>query len=308
MRVNGLLHYGLQVPDLQVAHDFYRNFGLDVSEHAASLAVRCEGRDQDQTLLVEGEGKRLHHVAFAIEPGTAPQWQRHLETQGITLLDGPRVTESAGGDIGGGLWFTDQDGNLVNLREQELAPPREVDPIGINLAGNYQRVDRARWIDTDVPAAPRRLGHMLIFTTDNVKAQAFYESALGLKLSDRVPGKATFMNSGPGDHHIFGFIQSTHPGLHHSSWEVETFDQMAIGARTMAEKGHGTGWGLGRHSLGSNLFHYIQDPWGSWIEYFTDIDQITEQWQAREDWTAPPAIWCSVMQPDDFLHNREKMY
>lgn len=298
MRVSGLLHYGLQVPDLQTASDFYGTFGLDVSERATSLAVRCAGRDQDQTVLIEGPDKRLHHVSFAIKPGSGAQWQQHLQAQGIELLDGPT------GDVGGGLWFADQDGNLVNLIERELAEPRSVDTIPLNLAGNYQRVDRARWLDSDAPAVPRRLGHMLIFTTDNLRAEDFYRRALGLKLSDRVPGKATFMNSGPGDHHIFGFIQSSHPGLHHSSWEVENFDQLAIGAQTMAESGHRVGWGLGRHTLGSNLFHYIRDPWGSWIEYFTDIDQITEDWQARTDWTAPPAVWCPIM-PEDFLRNQE---
>ena len=61
--------------------------------------------------------------------------------------------------------------------------------------------------------------------------------------------------------------------------------------------------GLGRHSLGSNLFHYIRDPWGSWIEYFTDIDRITEDWTPRE-WQTPPAVWCPLM-PEQFLINLE---
>jgi len=111
------------------------------------------------------------------------------------------------------------------------------------------------------------------------------------------------MNSGPGDHHVFGFIQSSHPGLHHSSWEVNNLDELAIGAQLMADKGHRIGWGLGRHSLGSNLFHYVRDPWGSWIEYFADIDQISESWQPH-DWDTPPAVWCPMM-PGEFLENIE---
>ena len=54
--------------------------------------------------------------------------------------------------------------------------------------------------------------------------------------------------------------------------------------------GHATGWGLGRHTLGSNFFHYIKDPWGSWIEYSSDMDCVTENWQADE-WDCPPAVW-----------------
>jgi hypothetical protein len=42
------------------------------------------------------------------------------------------------------------------------------------------------------------------------------------------------------------------------------------------------GWGLGWHVLGSNYFHYVQDPWGSFSEYSCDIDYIprTQAWQA----------------------------
>ena len=145
---------------------------------------------------------------------------------------------------------------------------------------------------------------MLVFVRDLAAAEAFYSRAVGLRVSDRSVGKATFMNCGPGDHHVFGFVQSTHPGLHHTSYEVANFDQIGMGAKIMAEAGHREGWGLGRHTIGSNLFHYIRDPWGSWIEYFSDIDKITEDWQAR-DWTAPPAVWCPIM-PTEFLYNREE--
>jgi catechol-2,3-dioxygenase len=298
MRVSGLLHYGLQVPSVEKALDFYRDFGLEVREDTSSVAIRCAGRDQDQAVLREGADKRLHHVAFAVAPGTLAAFQRHLEALGIPVIDAPAA------DLDIGLWFRDPDANLVNLREQELAPPREpARETLMNLAGSYRRVDRAGWLEASEPARPRRLGHMLIFSSDNSAAEDFYSSALGLRLSDRIPGVASFLNAGPGDHHVFGFIQSSHPGLHHSSWEVENLDQLGTGARIMAENGHRVGWGLGRHSLGSNLFHYIRDPWGSWIEYFADIDQITENWVAKE-WHTPPAVWCPMM-PESFLTNNE---
>ena len=272
-------------------------FGLAVTERSATLVVRCEGREQDQTVLTEGRDKRLHHVAFAAPAGSLPELQRHLEQLGVTIEDAPAPA------FEGGVWFRDPDGIVVNVREQDLAPPRAPEPAALNLPGNYSRIDEARWLTAATPPRPRRLGHMLVFSSDNNRSQQFYERTLGLRLSDRIPGIATFMNCGPGDHHVFGFIQSTHPGLHHSSWEVNTFDELAMGANVMADKGHRMGWGLGRHSLGSNLFHYIQDPWGSWIEYFADIDQITENWQPQ-DWDTAPAVWCPMM-PGEFLENQE---
>ncbi|WP_254401424.1 VOC family protein [Streptomyces sp. AC555_RSS877] len=144
----------------------------------------------------------------------------------------------------------------------------------------------------------------MLISTDLDASEAFYARALGLRLSDHIPGIATFMNSGPGDHHVFGFVPGTHPGLHHSSWMVADIDRIAMGARSMAAVGQVKGWGLGRHTLGSNLFHYIQDPWGGWIEYSGDMDGITEDWKPN-DWDCPAAVWSPEM-PADFITNQEE--
>ncbi|MDX3613896.1 VOC family protein [Streptomyces europaeiscabiei] len=300
LRVKGLVHYGLQVPSLEVGESFYRTFGLETAERGDSVVVRCEGREQDQTVLVEGPVKRLHHVAFAVEEGSLPEWQRHLEGLGVRLVDGPA-------EVAEGLWLRDHEGNLINLRDERLAPWRDfgtTDAHDVNFGDRIRRVDQARWLNADEAPKPRRLGHMLIFSSDLDASEAFYARTLGLRLSDRIRGMATFMNSGPGDHHVFGFVPGTHPGLHHSSWEVADIDQIARGAQAMAAAGHQQGWGLGRHTLGSNLFHYVRDPWGSWIEYSSDMDRITENWKAN-DWDCPPAVWSPEM-PADFIANQEE--
>ena len=75
----------------------------------------------------------------------------------------------------------------------------------------------------------------------------------------------------------------------------------------MAEAGFRRGWGLGRHVLGSNYFHYVRDPWGSFAEYSADIDYVP----ARQVWDAkdhPPEnsfyLW-GPTPPDDFVANTE---
>lgn len=298
MAVSGLMHYSLQVPDLDEALGFYRDFGLETVERGDGAAVRCSGRDQDQVLFAEGPDKRLHYVAFAIETGTLGELRRHLERQpDVVLIDPPADKD------GDGLWLRDPDGTLVHVVDTQPCPPRQVDPVVTNVAGDYRRFDRARWVDATKPASPRRLGHVLIFSSDNHRSEEFYARTLGFRLSDRIPGVVSFLNCGSGDHHIFGFVQSSHSGLHHSSWEVGSVDEIVIGARSMQEAGHGLGWGLGRHSLGSNLFHYLQDPWGSWIEYFSDMDQISDSWVAQ-DWDTAPAVWSPPL-PGEFLHNNE---
>ena len=273
----------------------------DFASPCETLLLIEAAHGPDQTVLTEGPVKRLDHVAFAVEPDSLPDWQRHLEGLGLKLLDGPA-------EVPGGLWLRDHEDNLINLRDEGIVPWREfgtTDAQDANVGDRVRRIDQARWLTADEQPRPQRLGHMLIFSTDPAASEVFYTRTLGLRLSDRIRNGPVFMNSGPGDHHVFGFVPGTHPGLHHSSWMVAGIDQIAMGARTMAEAGYTKGWGLGRHTLGSNLFHYIQDPWGSWIEYSGDMDCITEDWKPN-DWDIPAAVWGPGEPPADFITNQEE--
>jgi catechol-2,3-dioxygenase len=298
MRVTGLLYVGLEVPSLDVGEQFYRQFGLDPVERADLVAFRCAGRDQDQVVLGEGAEKRLAYIAFSVTPGSLAAFTRHLEERGVPVADAPAAAPE------GGIWFRDPEGTWVNLRDEQPAAPRAFDAMAYNIGNSYDRIDKAQWLEVrDTSARPRRLGHTLFFSSDVFGMEQFYVQTLGLRVSDRIAGRASFLNCGPGDHHVFGFLPSTHRGLHHLSFEVSGIDEMAMGAQVMAGGGHSLAWGLGRHSIGSNLFHYIRDPWGSWSEYFTDMDQISEGWQPHE-YEVPPAVWCPLLPPE-FRQNHE---
>lgn len=75
----------------------------------------------------------------------------------------------------------------------------------------------------------------------------------------------------------------------------------------MRNAGYTKGWGTGRHVLGSNYFHYVQDPWGSFAEYSFDIDYVPAGtvWQ---DGNFPPEdslyLWGPSV-PEDFIFNTE---
>jgi hypothetical protein len=64
---------------------------------------------------------------------------------------------------------------------------------------------------------------------------------------------------------------------------------------------------VGRHVLGSNYFHYVRDPWGSWAEYSFDMDFVPPDldWIARDH---PPEdsfyAWGPAV-PQDFITNHE---
>jgi len=131
---------------------------------------------------------------------------------------------------------------------------------------------------------PRRLGHALLFSPDVLRQVEFYRRYLGLGLADRSGEVVAFMYSKHGsDHHILAFGKSERPGFHHASFELESIDAIGVAAMHMKSQGHTEGWGFGRHYIGSNYFQYVRDPWGSFAEYFCDIDYIPSgcAWQER---------------------------
>jgi catechol 2,3-dioxygenase len=176
----------------------------------------------------------------------------------------------------------DPDGHLVNVRDEERPAPPVDPPLPINSPGHINRMG-ARGCPEGVNVHPRRLGHVLLFTPDVDRQVAFYTRVLGLRLSDRSRTIIAFLRCST-DHHNLAFLTSTHPGFHHGSFEVGSVDEIALGAVQMQEAGWRPAWGLGRHVIGSNFFYYIQDPWGSFAEYYHDLDFIPEDcaWQPRD--------------------------
>lgn len=298
MRITGIRHFALTVPDLKEGAEFFRTFGLEVTENGDRVTGRCVGRDMDQVILVKGSEKRYRHTSFSVEPGSLDDWQKHLKSHDVALVDGD----------GPGLWFEDPEKRLINLVDEPLAPWRQAtaEESNFNFADDVDRVDIARWATANDPAVPRRLSHVLCFSADVPANEAFYTKVLGFRVSDRLVGNplAVFMHAGPGDHHVMAFIQGTHPGLHHSSWEVPNTDQIVAGTQRLSEAGYELHWGLGRHTVGSNMFTYIRDPWGSWAEYTCDMDQVTDNW-VPQDHAAPPHVWASSPPPREFIENHE---
>jgi catechol 2,3-dioxygenase-like lactoylglutathione lyase family enzyme len=298
--VHSLDHFALTVPDLRTASDFYTAFGLDVLPHGNDMALHTKGDPQKWGFLIEGPTKRLHHLSFGVFDDEFERFKEHLLKRGVSLLKEPPKFESSG------LWFADPDGTLIELRAaQKSSPDHKTSgkfisaPEGTAGAPKRSQAPQVR---------PQRLGHCLTFTRDVPAAITFYRDVLGLRLSDRSGADIAFMHGIHGSaHHLIAFARSEAPGLHHCCWDVESLNEIGLGAAQMANRGYRKGWGLGRHVLGSNYFHYIRDPWGSYSEYSCDMDYIPANcdWQSG-DHDAEDAfyIW-GPKPPADWTHNHE---
>ena len=177
-----------------------------------------------------------------------------------------------------------------------------------NAPGVTARADeRAPGILRERPVRPRKLGHVVLGSTDRETSQKFFTDGIGLKVSDEVPGIAAFLRCST-DHHNVLVQQAPVAFLHHTSWQVDDVDEVGRGASAMLEADPSRHtWGLGRHFIGSNFFWYLKDPAGNFSEYYSDLDCIVDDalwnpgvWEgARSLWAWGPPPPASFLAPDD---------
>lgn len=301
MPVKSFLRYGLEIPDQTVGENFYRDFGLaELPARDNAVHLWPAPSKSESVLLYAGAKKHLHHLAFGAPGDDFEQVKESLRRAGVGEMDPP------GGAPEGGIWIRDPDGYAINIRNErsELPPPDP--PLVLNSPGRTLRVASRGCPEADLRTRPRKLGHILLFTSDLEKQIAFYTSVLGLRLTDRSRDIIIFLRCTT-DHHNVAFVASKGPGFHHAAFEVGNIDEIAMGGFRMKESGWESGWGPGRHVIGSNFFYYVSDPWGSYAEYYHDLDQIPEDcaWEPS-DFPPEDALYrWGPPVPSDFTENKE---
>jgi catechol 2,3-dioxygenase len=239
-------------------------------------------------------------LSFGAFEDDIDRFSARLQDMGVKRLDPPPGVDS------NGLWFRDHDGNLVEIKVAAKSSPDEKTRFSFRSTGPGVR--GAAFRSATPLTRPRRLSHVLLFTRDIPKAIEFYTRVVGMRVSDYSGDNIAFLHGIHGsDHHMMAFARSDAPGYHHLSWDVGSVDEIGIGAMHMLEKGFDKGWGLGRHVLGSNYFHYVQDPWGSYSEYSADIDYVpaTCDWQGGDQDPDDSFYAWGPNVPEDFVHNYE---
>jgi len=300
--IRTLQHVGLMLPQPELAARFYAAFGLDISERDGSVVARCAGRDQDQVIITEGPRRGLAYLSFGTRAEDLPATRQRLEARGVALLDPPTAAPVDG------LWFRDPDRNLIHLGAASAAATRDAHPVAINTSSALVRRGARGCLPFGLDPKPLRLGHVILFTPDPARQAAFYGDVLGMKLSDSVGDLVIFLRgASDGDHHLLGLLRDPTPGLHHASFEMDSVDHIELAARRVRDAGFAHVWGTGRHSVGSNLFHYFRDPWGTMAEYFYDLDFIPEgsAWEPRS-WSKQEGLflWSNDgPPPPDFPRN-----
>lgn len=299
--VHSIDHFALNAPSIDDAARFFRAFGLDVTTAGAQgqeLELRA-GDGHRWARILPASSKCLAWLSFNCFEADLGALRAQVQAAGVAI-EASRALDSTG------FWFRDPDGNLIQVKVGPKTSPSAKTRCVLSGSAADERGSHTR--SESKVVRPRRLSHVLLFSPDVPRAVDFYGKALGLRLSDRSLDIIAFTHAPHGcDHHLVAFAKSSARGWHHSAWDVDNVNLVGEGASQMAAAGYTKGWGTGRHVLGSNYFHYVEDPWGSFCEYSADIDFVS----AGHPWPAgdfPPEdslyLWGPSV-PENFIHNTE---
>ncbi len=193
-------------------------------------------------------------------------------------------------DDGQRIGCTDPNGLAVRVQVSRKRPV-QLESALTNTWSERRRINqRAPAYDR---ASPVEVGHVVFFVTDLAATSAFYQQCLGFVVSDRYPERGNFMRCAPeGGHHDLFLLQPPEPrkGLNHVAFTVRDLHEVIGGGLHMSRQGWKTELGPGRHPISSALFWYFENPAGALVEYYTDEDELTADWQPRE-FTPGPTVF-----------------
>ncbi len=269
----------LRVPDLDRMEVFLNDFGLvTVEKNRDALFLR--GADPEYVVHVVEQGEPTF-IGFAVYASSEDDLKALTTSPDASDIES--INEPGGGKR---VTLTDPDGFQIEViyREATHAPlPQDSAPT--NFGGQ-----RARLGDTvrcqPQPARIKRLGHVGMNVKDLARSYEWYQHHLGIIRSDGVGVDDTdfayFCRFDRGaeftDHHSVLLAQTfDEPGFNHCSFEVVDINDIYVGNEYLSAKGYKHTWGIGRHTLGSQIFDYWRDPWGMIHEHFVDGDVMNTE-------------------------------
>ena len=122
------------------------------------------------------------------------------------------------------------------------------------------------------------LQHLTFASKDVERFQNFYQRKLGFQVTDRViksTGElATCFTTSNHEHHTIACFKSSQNGMDHHSYEAGEWNNIKTWCDHFAQNNVKLMWGPGRHGPGNNLFVFIEDIDGNWIEISAELETV----------------------------------
>jgi catechol 2,3-dioxygenase-like lactoylglutathione lyase family enzyme len=273
------LAYGrLRSPDLDQQEEFLTAFGMVRADRTAT-ALYMRGTDPAHHIHVTELGEPKF-VGIAFHAGSLDDLEKLSRVDGASPIES--IDEPGGGKR---VRLTDPDGYQVEvIYGMEQLPKIPVNRPAVNTGEDKLRRANVLYRVERGPSHVKRFGHFVVMTPNFEKLLGWYREMVGFRCSDEVyadsrdniVGSFNRLDRGDDyvDHHAFFCIRGDKSGLNHLSYEAADIDDIMTGHEHMKERGYEHFWGIGRHSLGSQVFDYWGDPWGRVHEHWADTDVL----------------------------------
>lgn len=253
LQAGAFLHYlHLTSPAPDALARFYADV-FDMTIEPADDATRILHGPGRLLQFDKGPAKQLRAAGFAVRDEQYLHGLRaRAERQGLQPLEA-RVAFFRSDSFS----VTDPDGNSI--------------VFGIATTTAVQKTGRPHAV----------LQHLTLATEDTHAIERFYVDGLGFAVSDRVVNTdgrvmSSFMRSNP-EHHTLACFYQERTGVDHHAYEVGEWNGIRDWADRFAARGIPLMWGPGRHGPGDNLFIFIADPDGNWIEMSTELEVVNDR-------------------------------
>jgi Glyoxalase/Bleomycin resistance protein/Dioxygenase superfamily len=192
-------------------------------------------------------------------------------------------------DPDGSLHTRDETGYGLGFRLAAVTEPASAGGAD-NTHGQTTRWNQP--IDPVGDVRPMRLCHIALNIPKEGRETAvgFYTGRLGFRATDVVEPMGVFMRAeGDFDQHTMLLChRPDKAGINHTAYQVDSFDEVIVGANRMIERGWFEARRLGRHTIGSNVFRFIHAPCGGRVEFAADMDRVDDTYETRTHETTPP--------------------
>ena len=268
----------LRSPDLEREEAFLTDFGM-VRADRTKTALYMRGTDAPHHIHVTELGEP-RYVGIAVHAAGMEDLDKLSRVAGASAIED--IDEPGGGKR---VRLTDPDGYQVEVvHGMATLEPIPVSRPAVNSGNNKLRRKGELFRIERGPSHIKRFGHFVVMSKNFEKTLGWYREILGFRCSDEIyadqkdhiVGSFNRLDRGNDfvDHHVFFCIRSDKAGLNHLSYEAADMDDIMIGHEHMEGKGYEHFWGIGRHSLGSQVFDYWGDPWGRVHEHWADTDVL----------------------------------
>lgn len=253
-----LHHLVLETPKPKVSADFYaRALGCRVERINGLLTAQAPDR---RLAFIEGAPKKLDRAGFALpDAEELGRLRARISRAGWASEDGSTS------------FFYD----AVTVR----------DPDGTRLSFGLQAEEEDVEAVMSVPQA--RLQHVVMASREPERVVTFFTDVLGFTVSDTVLDEERRLRTSflrcSAEHHSFAVFKAPRDWFDHHCYEATDWDAIRDWSDHFSAEFIRLQWGPGRHGPGNNLFVFIHDLDGNWVEISAELEIV--------DHSRPPGEW-----------------